>query len=116
MSSFRIEDNRVGIAEFTREDIHALFGSGLASLVYATDSAQSAYEEIALLSLGKRGSGKSRGNTGVRAIKTTHVTHKPLEGNAASKQACRRVQYGYTRHVYITRQNLAPSRRPSHPH
>ena len=51
MSSFRTEDNRVGIAESTREDIHALLGCELALLVYATDSAQSAYGEIALLSL-----------------------------------------------------------------
>ena len=51
MSSFRTEDNRVGIAESTREDIHALLGCELALLVYATDSAQSAYGEIAPLSL-----------------------------------------------------------------
>jgi hypothetical protein len=56
-----MEDNRVGIAESTREDIHALLGCGFARLVYATDSAQSAYEEIALLSLRKRGSGEVEG-------------------------------------------------------
>ena len=49
MSSFRMEDNRVGIAESTREDIHAFFGCGLAWLVYATDSTQSAYQEITQL-------------------------------------------------------------------